>query len=245
MSSFTRDSISMKGAGVVTLIQPRHGPRITLDSIILADFCRIKKGDRILDAGAGVGIISILLAKKFPSVSITAVEIQHVLADICRRNIDENELARRVAVIEGDITRLSSIHLPGKFDAVVSNPPYIKSGAGRRSHVHQRQAARHDQAGIELWLDLEQHLKNRGRYYLIFAAARLAEVLYLLRGRRLEPKRLRLVHPYLGRPAVLALIEAVKGGGTGMEVLPPLIIHENGGYSEEMQAIYGIKQIPS
>jgi len=55
----------------------------------------------------------------------------------------------------------------------------------------------------------------------------------------LEPKRLRLVHPYANKPASLVLIEAVKGGGAGVEVLAPLVVHEpGGGYSKEMREIY-------
>ena len=62
-----------------------------------------------------------------------------------------------------------------------------------------------------------------------------------MQKRALEPKRLRLVHPYADRPASLALVEAVKGGRTGVEVLAPLIVHDRGGgYSKEMQEIYGL-----
>jgi tRNA1Val (adenine37-N6)-methyltransferase len=84
-------------------------------------------------------------------------------------------------------------------------------------------------------------LKNGGRYFLVFPVARLVELVSLLRDRRLEPKRLRMVHPYQGRPASLVLIEAVKSGGVGLEILPPLVVHENGGnYSEEVREIYAL-----
>ena len=61
-----------------------------------------------------------------------------------------------------------------------------------------------------------------------------------LRDRGLEPKLMRLVHPYTGKPASLVLLEAVKSAGVGMRVLPPLVIHEpNGEYTAEMREIYG------
>jgi len=65
----------------------------------------------------------------------------------------------------------------------------------------------------------------------------------LLRQRGLEPKRLRSVHPFQNTPASLVLIEALKTKGVGLEIPPPLIVHEKGGgYTEEMQDIYGLGQ---
>jgi tRNA1Val (adenine37-N6)-methyltransferase len=103
-----------------------------------------------------------------------------------------------------------------------------------------RRIARQDRAAsLETWLSLHRYLKNGGRYSLVFPAARLAELMILMKKRMLEPKRLRLIHPHADRPASLVLVEAVKMAGTGMEVLPPLIVHErNGGYTDEMRAIY-------
>lgn len=241
MTLKTHDSISLRGAGVVTLAQPRGGHRFTLDSILLADFCRIKKRDRILEPGTGTGIVSILLAKKFPSVFIAAVEVQPGLAALCRENIAENGLSGRITLIEADITGLEHALPAERFDVIVANPPYTRSGTGRRSHVRERWTAREDiLGGIEAWLDLERLLKNRGRYFLVFTASRLGELIYLMRKRRLEPKRLRLVHPYPERHASLVLIEAVKSAGAGLDVMPPLILHEGAGYSDELRRIYGI-----
>lgn len=241
MKDVTLDSISMRGAGVVTIAQPSKGFRFTLDSIILADFCRIKPRDRILEPGTGTGVISILLAKKFPSVKITGIEVQSDSADLCRWNVHCNDLQDRVAVIEQDIKTLKKRFAPGSFDMLIANPPYTRGGSGRRSPHSSRRAARHDASeNIHAWLDLQIYLKNKGRFYAVFAAARTAELLSSLRNRKLEPKRLRFVHAYGSEPASLVLIEAVKSAGTGLEVLAPLVVHEpGGGYSEEMREIYG------
>lgn len=242
MSLLTSDSIALRGAGVVRITQRRKGHRFTLDSVLLADFCRIKTKDRILEAGAGSGVISILLAKKFPQTSITAVELQSAEAELASRNISDNGLGGRITLITQDIKKLRKELAPGSFDVIVANPPFTKTGAGRRSPVHQRQFARHDGFGdINAWLDMLVFLKNGGRYFLVFAAARMAELISLMRERTLEPKRMRLVHPYKDRPASLMLMEAVRSAGAGLEVMPPLIVHEQGGgYSEEMKEIYAL-----
>jgi tRNA1Val (adenine37-N6)-methyltransferase len=131
----------------------------------------------------------------------------------------------------------------GSFNVIVANPPYIKEGSGITSPHAARHIARHDHAAsLESCLDLHRFLKNSGKYFLVFPAVRLAELAALMKRRKLEPKRLRLVHPYRDRPASLVLLESVKEGGTGLEVLPPLIVHEpGGGYTKEMRDIYGIE----
>ena len=241
MTSLTHDSISLRGSGVVTIIQQKKSHRFTLDSLLLADFCRIKPRDKILEPGTGTGVISILFAKKFPGSAITAVETQQAAVKLARRNIADNGLDGRITLIEQDIQGLKKVLAQESFDVIVTNPPYTKAGSGRRCPSAARQTARHDaSADIGAWLDLQCFLKTKGRYNIVFPAARTAEMVSLMRTRHLEPKRARFVHAYQDRPASLVLIEAVKAAGTGLDILPPLIVHVRGGaYSDEMKNIYG------
>jgi tRNA1Val (adenine37-N6)-methyltransferase len=241
MRALTHDSISLRGAGVVQITQPAKGHRFTLDSILLADFCRIKPSDRVLEPGAGTGAISLLLAKKHPRSSFTAIEIQSSLIGLFEQNISANSLKGRITVLAQDLRKLKGVLAPGSFHAIVANPPYAKEGTGRISPLAARQTARHDRAAsLEAWLDLQSFLRNKGRYCMVFPASRMAELVSLMRARTLEPKRLRLVHSHQEKPASLVLVEAVKAGGTGLEVLLPLIVHNSGGgYTEEVKQIYG------
>lgn len=242
MTALTLDSISLRGAGVVSIVQPKKGFRFTLDSLLLADFCRIKPRDRILEAGAGTGIISILLAKKFYGSRFVSDEVEPQAYNLLCRNIENNGLFDKILPLERDITYLSRSIAPNAFDVIVANPPYTKCGTGRKSPSVERQTARQDQtASLPTWLDLQTLLKNKGRYFLVFPASRTAELLTLLQKRKLEPKCLRFVHPYRDKPASLVMIEAIKSGGAGLDILPPLIVHEpGGGYTKEMKEIYGI-----
>ena len=236
----TLDSIALRGAGVIQIAQPVQGHRFTLDSILLADFCRVRTRDRVLETGAGAGILSLLLAKKHSRAHFTAVEIQKTLHDLCTLNIETNGI-QNLRPMHKDIRQLTRSSFPDRFDVMVANPPYARTGTGRTSPDTEKRAAREDLHGsIEQWLDLQKFLNQGGRYCMVFAASRLAELFSLMRARRLEPKRLRQVHPATGKPALLALIEAVKDGGTGLMVLPPLIVHgPDGGYTREMREIYG------
>jgi len=236
----TRDSIAIRGAGVVQVLQPSKGHRFTLDTILLADFCRIRARDRVLEAGAGTGIISLLLARKHSRARFTALEVQRPLHELCRRNIADNDADNLIALL-GDLRRPPSSLRASTFDSLVMNPPYTAAGTGQVSADAGRNTARQEVLGsLDLWLDLKRFLKQGGRCFLVFPAARLAELCSLMRDRRLEPKRMRLVHPAADRPASLALIEAVRDGGFGTTVLSPLVVHgPDGGHSREMREIYG------
>jgi tRNA1(Val) A37 N6-methylase TrmN6 len=244
MTAATLDSISLRNAGVVNVAQPEKGFRFTLDSLLLADFCRMKPADRILEPGAGTGIISLLLARKFPGARFIAVEAEPQAFDLLCQNIRHNSLGEIIMAIDHDIRCLDRSLTPDSFDVMVANPPYVKCGAGRKSPSPRRQTARQDQtASLTHWLDLQTLLKNKGKYFIVFPANRAAELMSLLKERGLEPKRLRCVHSFQDKPASLVLLEAIKTKGVGLDILPPLIVHEKGGgYSKEMLEIYGIRQ---
>lgn len=243
MTSVTLDSISLRDAGIVNIVQPIKGFRFTLDSLLLADFCRIKPRDRILEPGAGTGIISILLARKFPGARFVADEVESQAFTLLCKNIEHNQLIEAITPLDRDIKSLGRSIAPDSFDVLIANPPYTKGGTGRKSPFLERQTARQDQtASLPFWLDLQTLLKNKGRYFLVFPANRSAELISLLRERGLEPKRLRSVHPFQNKPASLVLIEAIKTKGVGLDILPPLIVHEkSGSYTKEMQEIYGLE----
>ncbi len=242
MTAVTHDSISLRNAAIVTIIQPKKGARFTLDSLLLADFCRIKPYDRVLEPGAGTGVVSILLAKKFPRAHFVADEVEPLAYGLLCRNIENNGLAGKIAPADQNIRHLNRSIAPDAFDVIVANPPYTKWGTGRKSPSTERQTARHDRsAPLYLWLNLQTLLKNKGRYFLVFPAGRAAELMALLHRNKLEPKRLRFVHPYAQKPASLVLLEAIKSAGVGLETLPPLVVHEaGGGYTDEMRRIYDV-----
>ena len=241
MTAVTHDSIALRGAGVITISQPKKGHRFTLDSILLADFCRIKSRERVLEPGSGTGIISLLLARKYPRSLIYPVEIQDDLYGLCEENRKSNNL-ENVTGVHCDLRRLDQSISPDGIDVIVTNPPYTKEGTGKKSPLLERRIARQDLLGkLEFWLDLQKFLKQGGRYNLVLPASRSAELFSLMRERRLEPKRIRYVHPKEHKPASLVLVEAVKAAGPGLIALPPLFVHEpDGSYTDEMRSIYNL-----
>jgi len=223
--------------GRLTLYQSRAGYRFSLDALLLAYFVAVKPTDRIIDLGTGNGVLPLVLASLHSSVTVTGVELQPAMIERARRNIDLNGLTARIQILRGDVRNYEQIASGPSFDVAVSNPPYRKPSSGRLSVNDERQIARHEmQGGLSDFLRAAVFLlRGKGRLALVYPAVRCADVLTAMRQARLEPKRLRMVHSFAGAPASLVLVEGVKGGRSGMDVLAPLVIYHRGKqYSAEV-----------
>ena len=213
--------------GRVKLYQSRAGYRFSLDALLLAHFVTVKTGARIVDLGTGNGVISLALAALHPSIEVTGIELQPKMVERARRNIAQNELQSRIKIAHGDVRSPNQIAGGGVFDAAICNPPYRKSTSGRLSSNQERQVARHEIAGgLAEFLGAGSFLlRANGRMAMIYGATRSVDLLTALRHAGLEPKRSRFVHSFSGAEASLVLVEAIKGGRSGLEVLPPLIVY--------------------
>ena len=221
----------------VRLIQKKRGYRLSMDPFLLANFVTLKRHETLLDIGTGCGIIPVYLSRKGIENRIVGIEIQEELYDLSLRNKELNGCAN-VTFVKGDV-RTAGKDL-GTFHAIVSNPPYVKERTGRKSPGQSRLLARHESA-----LDLpsllaaaSQLLATRGRFYVVYPAGRLAELLYTAKSLGLEPKRLRPVYSRQGEPAVLSLVECIKNGGVSLKVEPALYIFAENDYTEEVKTFY-------
>jgi tRNA1(Val) A37 N6-methylase TrmN6 len=228
--------------GRVSCLQHKTGYRFSIDAVLLGNFIQPKAGDRILDLGCGCGIISLILAYRWPAVSITGLEIQPDLVNLARKNVELNNWHDRIEVIQGDLRQIKEFIKPGTFDWVVSNPPYRKPGTGKINPNTEQALARHEQktdlksvVKAAVWA-----VKKRGRAAFIYPASRVAAVLSAMKGRGLEPKNMLSVFSYPGSTASLVIIEAVKGGGEELTIQPPFYVYEtkDGQYSVEMARFY-------
>ena len=227
--------------GSIIVYQPKKGFRFGIDSILLAHFLNLKPQDLVLEVGAGSGIISLIALKRFPKAKIFALELESIFIECLKRNILENKLQEKLFIIKGDIK--TSLFKSGIFDVIFSNPPYFKSKSGRKSPYEIENIARRD---VEFELDeflkkVSSLLKNKGKFYLVFTALRLAELIYLLKKNKLEPKLLRLVYSYPGSEAKLVLLLAVKNAKEEIRIFSPLYIYDSpkGNYTEEVKNMLG------
>jgi tRNA1Val (adenine37-N6)-methyltransferase len=237
MSEETLDTIF---DGKLKLLQSRSGYRFSLDALLLGHFVTLKKGDRVVDLGTGNGIIPLVLARLHSEVSVTGVEFQAAMAERAKKNVELNGLGKRIRICQGDVRRIDAVAPPASFDVVVSNPPYRRAGSGRFSANDEKQIARHEICGdLDDFLGTAEFLlRAKGRIALIHLAERAVDLLTSMRRLRLEPKRFRMVHSRAEAAASLLLVEGVKNGRGGMEILPPLIVYRQGKeYSDEVAAV--------
>jgi len=227
--------------GNLKILQKKKGYRFSIDSILLAHFVRLGDAQKVVDLGTGSGVIPIILATKVESTEIWGVEIQEELAEMAKRNVVMNHLQSRVHIMKADARSLADRMPSEEFDIVLTNPPYRKMRSGRISLQREKAIARHELEGSldDMARIAFRLLKPKGSFYLVYPAVRIADLITCLRDNYLEPKRMRLVHPKMGKGAQLTLVEASKRGGPGVEIQPPLFVHGlNGRYSDEMRAIY-------
>jgi tRNA1Val (adenine37-N6)-methyltransferase len=223
------------------IIQDPRFFRFSMDAVLLADFVTVRKGDSILDLGTGTGVIPLLLAAKTGAAEIHGLEIQGHIADMARRSVSYNNLEHKVSIRHGDLRQVSSIYGFRKFDVVVSNPPYTSVGGGLINPADSLAIARHEiMCSLNDVIEACSRTVNTGgRVAVVHRPARLVDVFCLMRENGLEPKRLRTVHPRQGAKPNLILVEALKGGGKELDLLPPLFIYkDDGDYTEEVKAIY-------
>lgn len=227
--------------GRLVLAQPREGYRFSLDSVLLAWWVDFEPDDRVLDAGCGVGVVCLALARCRGARDVTGVELQPDLAALARANVVANGASAWVSVVEADLRQLPPM-FGNRFDVVCANPPFYAEGAGRLNPSAGKAAARHELTLTvdELALAAAFTLKKRGRFYFVHQPRRLAEIFSALGDQGFNVERLRFVQPRAGEAANLVLVGARLGGAREMVVMRPLVIYDTPDeYGAEVAAIYG------
>jgi tRNA1Val (adenine37-N6)-methyltransferase len=233
----TRDTIL---DGSITLIQPRHGYRFSVEAILLGRFACASPRDRVLELGAGCGVVSIMIAALHRPREVVALEIQPPLAGMIARNAEINRL-ESVHAVCADLRqkKIKGVE-SASFDLVIANPPYRAVAAGRENPDHGRRLARGENAAVleDFIAAARRYARTNGRTAFVFTGRRSAELISAMRSKQLEPKRVRFVHPRIEMPASVILIEARVGGGIEVAIEPPLILYERPGiYTSEARAL--------
>ncbi len=208
----------------------------TTDAVFLGNFPHIVTKARALELGCGTGAVSLLLAAR-GAAEVTAVDCNPEATELLRRSVSDNGLEDRISVVDGDIRNYKELFRPESMDLAVANPPYRNSGNMRQIGT----AACHEvTASLEDFFRAAAYaVRFRGRFALVQLPERFAESMQLAFKYGLQPKKLQWVHSAADKPAWIFLMEMVKGGSYGLDVLPPLIMYgEDGGYTEQVKKYY-------
>lgn len=214
-----------------------------MDAVLLSDFAKVKKNEKALDLGTGNGIIPILLEAKNNGEHYTGLEIQPESADLARRSVAYNHLEEKISIEIGDICEASKIFGVDSMDVVTTNPPYMIGQHGVKNDADAKTIARHEVLCTldDIIRESARLLKPSGRFYMVHRPFRLAEIFSTMVNYHIEPKRMRLVYPYVDKEPNMVLIEGLRGGKSRITVERPLIVYKDVNvYTDEILEIYGM-----
>lgn len=213
-----------------------------MDAVLLSSFAKVKKSEQALDLGTGTGILPILLEAKNEGRHYTGLEIQEESADMARRSVIHNHLEEKIEIVTGDIKVASEIFGQSSYEVITTNPPYMIGEHGLKNDNEALYIARHETLCTleDVLRESARVLKVKGRFYMVHRPFRLPEIFTSMCTHGIEPKRMKLVYPYIDKEPNMVLIEGLKGGKPRMTVEPPLIVyHKDGSYTEELLRLYG------
>ena len=215
--------------------------RLTTDTVLLADFARVKGSERGADLGCASGALMLLLLWREPRLSMTGFEISPDAVALARENIFLNGLEGRADLACGDFRTTVQELAAGGYDFIISNPPYFESGRGALAPDDGRAAARAELCCSigEVCAAAARLCRSGGRVFFSYRPEGLNRLLAEMTGARLEPKRLRFVHHRRDKESFLVLVEGRKDGNPGLKAEAPLILYtDQGEESEEYRRIY-------
>ena len=217
------------------LYQPELGYCYNSDSIFLYDFVNsFKPKGRVLDVGAGCGVLGLLVARDNKKVELEAVERQEVFVELARTNARVNNI--KYTLHDNDFLNL---HDNDKYDYIISNPPFYPSGV-QKSENEIIFTARYN-VNLPLppfFKKVSQLLKPQSHFIFCYDATQFGLICVELEKVKLRVVDVQFVHPKIDRTASLVMIHARNGSKSMMKVLPPFISFDGKEFSQKAQEIY-------
>lgn len=183
--------------------------KFSIDSILLAEFVKLKNNQHILDLCSGNIPIPLILTSKNKTINVTAVELQKEIYDLGCKSIYHNNLTN-IKLINDDV---KNIKLEQKFDIITCNPPYFKiSNQALINESPIKAIARHE-IKVNLNDIIEcayNHLNEKGLLYLVNRPNRLIDVITALENKKFGIREIVFVQTKNTNKCEFFLIEASK-----------------------------------
>lgn len=228
----------------IKIIQKDDVFSFSLDSMLLANFIDANKSQKIIDLGTGNAPIPLFLTLK-TNAKIYGIEIQEEPFDLAQRSVELNHLENQITIIKDDLKGIYKKLGANTFDIVCSNPPYFK--VSDTSIINKNDTltiARHEvKANVnDIIEEASKLLVDGGKLYIIHRIERMPEIIKLLENKNFGIKRMQLIYPKEDGNAYMFIIESKKNKKTDLKIIKPLVVHNNGRYTDEVLKIFNFKK---
>ena len=210
------------------------------DAVLLANLVRATSKDTIVDFGTGSGVIAILALAKTKAAKAIGIEIQPIMANLAKKNVEINNLQSKIDIINADIKDAPKIIEKESVKVVVCNPPYFKSTSGEVSNISEVALSRTESTAtlVDIVKSAAEILKYSGKFYMIHKSERLAEVLTCLSNNKLEPKKITMIYPKASKAVDTFIVEAQKNGAPGLTIDSVIVYEEDGTMTPWAKKLY-------
>lgn len=214
------------------IYQPSDGFKFSIDSILLAEFININMSTKqIVDFCCGNGAVPMIISKK-TKANIVGIELQKDIANMAKESIIMNDI-HNIEIINDSIYNYEKYFKNNSLDIISMNPPYFKyNDTSLINKSKTKSTARHEMNfNIEKAIKISYNLlNNKGHFFLVHRSIRLEELIFLLNSNHFSIKNIQIVYSKHNKNAIMILIDAMKNGKIGLNILPPIFIEEHKSY---------------
>lgn len=196
------------------ILQSNKKYRFSRDSVLLADFCEIKKNDFVVDLCSGCGIIAFLLKAKNAQQKIVGLEIDKDFVDMANRTKLYNEM-EDIDFVAGDVKVAEKFFTKNSVDVVVCNPPYYKTLPTNTTCLNAKEKYEVDLTLASLLLQTSKILKDKGKLFMCYPFSRLQELCFEALKNNLILKTLKFIENSSNKNI---LVKFVKNGKLGVKL---------------------------
>jgi len=217
------------------LYQPEDGYCYNSDSIFLYNFISFfqPKG-KVLDVGAGCGVVGLLVARDNPQVELEAVEKQDVFIHFATTNARVNYIDYRLHK-----TDFLDLDEQLKYDYIISNPPFYPSQSTKSQNEIISTARYNLHLPLkDFFKKVSRILKPHSHFIFCYDASQFALICAELEKVKMRVVDVQFVHPKSDRVASLVMIHARNGSNSLMKVWKPFISFNGNEISQEAKIIF-------
>lgn len=218
--------------------QSKVAMKVGTDGVLLGAWAEVSnKASRILDVGAGSGLICLQMAQRYPTIQILGIERDQGAATAALANVSNSVFSERIAILEDDFVSWYP-NCEERFDAVVSNPPFFDESP--KDEHDARHLARQS-----AYLPLDALVKGAARllvvggsFSVILPYERATDLQRIAASHGLELKRYCLVKGRSDTPVRRVLFDFIKSSAPIIAHREELVIElDRNVYTEEYREL--------